>query len=80
MRGEALRQTRARPAKITRQTADKGIAKRYLKVSTKADKSGHRRDKGAAKDYTKTKERTQIELTKARPQPNIELDKGLHGG
>ena len=53
MRGEALRQTRAQPAKVTTRTADKGTAKPFTKTSTKADKSGHRTDKGAAKDHHK---------------------------
>ena len=62
MRGEAVRQTRAQPAKVTRRTADKVTAKPYTKISTEADKSGYERtDKGAARGrgQRKDKERTQ---------------------
>ena len=59
MCGKALRQTRALPAKVTRQRAGKGTAKPYTKTWTTADKSGHRADKCADKDHTKTKDWTQ---------------------
>ena len=53
MRGDPLRRTKALPG-VTKRTAGKGTTKPYTKTSTKADKSGHRTNKGA-----KTNEGTQ---------------------
>ena len=61
MRGEALRQTRAQPAKLTRRRAQDKDRPRQTRADT---------NKGAAKDYTKTKERTQSR------QRLIDPDKG----